>query len=99
MRSTANVGVGDVVRIGLEVDNDYHSNPAHPMPPWFQTALDADSVIRNNWALSRGRRKEVVRYLSALKSQDARERNLQRALSVLKGEPGRFLGRDRVNGR
>ena len=49
MRSTANVGIGDVVRVGLEVDNDYHSNPAHPMPPWFQAALDADSVIRNNW--------------------------------------------------
>jgi Bacteriocin-protection, YdeI or OmpD-Associated/Domain of unknown function (DUF1905) len=100
MRATANVGVGDEVRVELEVDNDYHSNPAHPMPQWFQAALDSESAISENWLkLSPSQRKEVVRYLGALKSQDARERNLERALSVLRGEPGRFLGRNWIDGR
>jgi hypothetical protein len=90
MRKTASVGVGDEVRIELEVDEDYYYNPAHPMPQWFQAALDADPLNNENWLkLSPSQRKEVVRYLGALKSQDARERNLQRALDVLRGEPGR----------
>jgi hypothetical protein len=99
MRKTANVGVGDEVRIRLRVDDAYHSNPAHSMPKWFQEALDSDSAIKENWMrLPPSQRKEVVRYLGALKSQDARERNLQRALGVLRGEPGRFLGRNWVDG-
>jgi hypothetical protein len=99
MRKAANIGVGDKVRIGLEVDNDYYSNPAHPMPQWFQAALDRESIINDNWLrLSPSQRKDVVRYLGSLKSQDARERNLQRALRVLRGEPGRFLGRNWVDG-
>jgi len=100
MRAAANTEVGDVVRVALDVDDAYHSNPANPMPPWFQTALDDDSVVNENWLkLAPSQRKEVVRYLGVLKSEDARERNLQRALSVLRGEPGRFLGRDWLNGR
>jgi hypothetical protein len=100
MRTTADVEVGDEVRIGLEVDNAYHSDPAHSMPAWFQVELEADSKSNVNWLkLSPSQRKEVVRYLGALKSEEARERNLRRALSVLRGEPGRFLGRDWVAGR
>jgi hypothetical protein len=93
MRATANVAVGDEVHIEMEVDNDYHSNPAHPTPKWFEEALDADSAINENWLkFSPSQREEVVRYLGTLKSQEARERNLQRALSVLRGESGRFVG-------
>jgi hypothetical protein len=100
MRRTAKVNVGDEVRIRLEVDDDYYSNPANPMPEWFQAALDADSEVAGNWQkLSPSQRKEVVRYFSALKSEDARARNLQRALRILRGEPGRFLGRDWSHGR
>jgi hypothetical protein len=99
MRASTNVGVGDEVCIELSVDDAYYSNPVHPMPPWFQAALDADSEVNANWwRLSPSKRKEVVRYLGGLKSQEAQERNLQRALSVLRGEPGRFLGRDWVDG-
>jgi Bacteriocin-protection, YdeI or OmpD-Associated/Domain of unknown function (DUF1905) len=100
MRTTAKVEVGDEVRVRLEVDNAYYSNPAHAVPQWFQAALDADSVSSENWMkLSPSQRKEVVRYLGTLKSPEARDRNLRRALSALRGEPGRFLGRDWVDGR
>jgi Bacteriocin-protection, YdeI or OmpD-Associated/Domain of unknown function (DUF1905) len=100
MRATAKVQVGDEVRIGLEVDDEYDSKPAHSMPPWLRSEIDADSRVSENWLkLSPSQRKEVVRYLGALKSDEARERNLQRVLSVLRGEPGRFLGRDWVDGR
>ena len=100
MREAAKIVVGDEVRIELDVDDAYHSNPANPVPAWFQAAIEADSKASDNWwKLSPSQRKEVVRYLGSLKSQEAKERNLQQALNVLRGEPGRFLGRDWVNGR
>lgn len=99
MRASAKVEVGDKVRVGLEVDDAYYSDPANPVPRWFQTELDADSKINENWSkLTPSQRKEVVRYLGALKSEEARERNLLRALSVLRGQRGRFLGRDWIDG-
>ena len=92
--------MGDDVRIGLDVDDAYYSNPAHSMPQWFQVELEAGSKVKENWLnLYPSQRKEVMGYLGALKSTEARERNLWRALNVLRGEPGRFLGRDWIGGR
>ena len=47
-----------------------------------------------NWeALIPSRRKEILRYFARLKSTEARERNLERALHVLSGRQGRFMAR------
>jgi len=47
-----------------------------------------------NWeALIPSRREEILRYFSRLKSPEARARNLERALHVLSGRKGRFMGR------
>jgi hypothetical protein len=43
--------------------------------------------------LTPSRQKEVVRYLRAPKSDEARERNLVRALRVLSGAKERFMAR------
>jgi len=100
MRRVANVGVGDEVTVEMSSDDAYHSDPTHSMPEWFKVALAGDPLARQNWTrLPPSRRKEVERYLGALKTPSARERNLQRALKVLRGEEGRFLGRDWAGGR
>jgi Domain of unknown function (DUF1905)/Bacteriocin-protection, YdeI or OmpD-Associated len=100
MRKAANVGVGDVVAIHLSVDHDYRNGPRDEMPEWFRAALDRDSRASINWTrLTPSRQKEVLRYFAALKTADARERNLRRAMIVLAGSSGRFLGRDWVDGR
>jgi uncharacterized protein YdeI (YjbR/CyaY-like superfamily) len=47
-----------------------------------------------NWeALIPNRKKEILRYFSWLKSREARERNLEKALHVLSGGKGRFMAR------
>jgi uncharacterized protein YdeI (YjbR/CyaY-like superfamily) len=51
------------------------------------------SALENWEALVPSRKKEVLRYFAALKSPEARARNLERALHVLSGRKGRFLGR------
>jgi hypothetical protein len=52
-----------------------------------------------NWtALIPSRKKEILRYFAGLGSPDARARNLARALQVLAGESGRFMGRVWRNG-
>lgn len=100
MRKAAGAEVGDRVTIELEVDHAYHSSPAHRAPQWFEEALRRDLLASEHWsALAPSRRKEVARYLGSLTTRAAQERNLERALSVLRGEPGRFIGRDWADGR
>jgi len=42
---------------------------------------------------SASRKKEILRYFARLKSQEARARNLEKALYVLSGRKGRFMAR------
>jgi hypothetical protein len=100
MRETSRTGVGDVVSVELSFDDEYRGGPAHDVPEWFQSALDADPVALSNWiALAPSRRKEVLRYLSGLRSDGAKSRNLTQVMRVLRGEPGRYMGRDWIEGR
>jgi hypothetical protein len=100
MRKASRTGVNDQVTIELDFDADYVTDPPHVTPEWFQASLDARPAALANWqALSPSRRKEVARYLAALKSPAAKERNLQRVMKALEGEATRFVGRDWVEGR
>jgi len=99
MRDTAGVGVGDAVSVELRVDEAYRGGPAHEMPAGFQAALDGNKDAAANWGrLSPSRRKEILRYFAGLKSERARERNVEKALRVLSGESERFMARDWVDG-
>ena len=54
----------------------------------------ANRRAKTNWlALTPSRKKEILRYFSRLKSPAARGRNLARAVHVLSGAAGRFMGR------
>lgn len=99
VRKTADVSVGDSVRAELQFDASYRNGPQHPMPRWFRDALKENRGARSNWiTLPPSRQKEVLRYLARLKSAEARARNLARALRVLSGSRGRFMGRGWKNG-
>ena len=50
-------------------------------------------------ALIPSRKKEILRYLAALKSPEARERNIVRALKVLSGKSERFMPRSWSGGK
>lgn len=100
VRRASRTQVGDLVTVEIAFDSAYKNGPMHPMPAWFNAALQAAPGARKNWqALIPSRQKEVLRYFSWLKSSEARERNLSKALHVLSGKPGRFLARDWNGGK
>jgi hypothetical protein len=100
VRKASNTGVGDGVRVEVRFDPKYRGGPMHPMPAWFRTALARNPTAKENGnALIPSRKKEVLRYFAALKSPEARERNLTRALQALSGGPTRFMARSWSRGK
>jgi hypothetical protein len=94
VRKASGTKVGDRVRVEVGFDAEYRNGPQHRVPSWFKAALQENSRAAKNWeALIPSRRKEILRYFARLKSPEARERNLERALHVLSGRKGRFMGR------
>lgn len=99
VRKASGASVGDRVRVEIEFDAAYKNGPQHPMPRWFRQALAGNPPAMKNWIqLIPSRKKEILRYLSRLNSPEARARNVARALRVLSGEIGRFMGRAWKNG-
>ena len=100
VRKASQTGVGDEVTIDVWFDADYRGGPQHPMPDWFAAALEGNPTAKRNWdALIPSRQKEILRYFSWLKSQQAIDRNLEKALHVLSGGPGRFMARSWKDGK
>ena len=94
VRKASGTKVGDRVRVEVGFDARYRNGPQHPVPSWFKAALRKNSQAAKNWdALIPSRKKEILRYFARLKSPEARERNLERALHVLSGRKGRFMAR------
>jgi Domain of unknown function (DUF1905)/Bacteriocin-protection, YdeI or OmpD-Associated len=94
VRRASGTHVGDLVRVELEFDDEYAGGPAHPMPPWFDVALGGNPSAKRAWdELIPSRKKEILRYFAQLQSREALARNLERALLVLSGSRGRFMGR------
>lgn len=99
VRKASGTAVGDRVRVEINFDASYRNGPQHPMPSWFKQALAGNPQAREHWkALTPSRKKEILRYFSRLNSPEARARNLARAIQVLSGKSGRFMGRAWQNG-
>ena len=100
VRRASKTKVGDTVRVAIAFDAAYRNGPMHPMPPWFRGPLSRNAKAKKGWeALIPSRKKEILRYFSWLKSDDARARNVAKALGVLSGKKGRFMARDWSGGR
>jgi len=95
VRKASGTGVGDTVEVSIAFDAHYRSGPQHDMLPAFASGLDENAAARDRWeSLSASLQKEVLRYLANLKSDEARQRNVERAIRVLGGAKERFLARD-----
>ena len=100
MRKASRTKVGDRVTVEIAFDDEYQGGPLHSMPPSFKAALQHKPRAKATWeALAPSRQKEILRYLAGLKSDEAKARNIERALRVLSGEPGRFMARSWKDGR
>jgi hypothetical protein len=94
VRIASRTKVGDVVSVEIEFDEQYRGGPLTAMPAWFRAPLSKNVAAKRAWdALTPSRKKEILRYLTALKSIEARERNVARALRVLSGKKERFMAR------
>jgi ribonuclease HI len=100
VRKASKTKVGDMVAVDVWFDSSYENGPMHPMPNWFKTALNKNVQAKQAWdALIPSRQKEILRYFSWLKSDEAKKRNLDKALLVLSGHEGRFMARSWKDGR
>ena len=94
VRKASGTKVGETVNLELEFDDEYRSGPAHRMPLWFSAALNRNRSASRAWSeLIPSRQKEILRYFSWLKTPEAQARNVRRAMHVLSGGKGRFMGR------
>jgi hypothetical protein len=94
VRKASGTTVGDRVQVKIAFDASYRNGPQDRLPRWFKQALSENPQALTNWeALVPSRKKEILRYLSNLKSPEARTRNLSKVLHVLSGETGRFMAR------
>lgn len=92
MRKAACIEVGDMADVKIEFDPKPRTIPIHPK---LKTAFSKDKKAKEVFdSLPPSRQKEIVRYISNLKSEEAIDKNIKRALGFLGGE-GRFIGRDK----
>jgi hypothetical protein len=95
VRKASATDVGDTVEVSIVFDDAYRTGPQHEMLPAFASHLDRDHLAKARWDdLPPSLKKEILRYLANLKSDAARQRNVERAIRVLGGAKERFLARD-----
>ncbi|WP_439567159.1 YdeI/OmpD-associated family protein [Sphingopyxis sp.] len=95
VRAASETEVGDLVDVWIVFDRSYRPGPQHPMPFEFASRLDSNPRAKMCWdGLTPSLQKEILRYLASLKSDAARQRNLERAIEVLSGAKARFLARE-----
>lgn len=94
VRKESGTSVGDIVSVTIEFDDEYKGGPADPMLPLFGDQLRRNPAAQRGWDdLPPSRKKEILRYLCRLKSHEAQQRNVRRAVHVLAGGKARFMGR------
>jgi hypothetical protein len=95
VRKASATKVGDNAEIWVSFDEEYRDGPVHEIPDEFARRLVENPQAQEQWrALPPSRKKEILRYLAALKSEEARSRNIDRAMRVLSGSQERFMARD-----
>ncbi len=94
VRRASGAELGDRVMVDARFDRPQKSDPIHSMPAWFRGPLKKNPRAQKSWAaLSPGRKKEILRGFSRLKSAEVRRRNAAKAVSVISGRAGRFVAR------
>ncbi|MES2616286.1 MAG: YdeI/OmpD-associated family protein [Bacteroidota bacterium] len=92
MRKAAGIDVGDMADVVVEYDAVPRIVPMHPR---LQKALNENAEAKAAFdALPPSRQKEILRYISFMKTEASLEKNINRAIQFLLGKQ-RFIGRDK----
>lgn len=100
VRDASRTEVGDRVEVELSFDERYKGGPTQRLPPAFHRALRSSPKARSAWqSLPPSRKKEVARYIASLKSEEARMRNVEKAVRALGARSAYFMGRSWKGGK
>jgi hypothetical protein len=93
--------IAEIVGKKATFEIEYNPQPhTYQMVPFLKEALAKNAVATKHWQnLPPSRQKEVLRYFSQLKSEEAKVRNLKNLMKALSGEEIRFMARTWKNGR
>lgn len=85
MRKAAGIDTGDMADVEIE----YDSNPrTEPVPEKFEAALKASKTAASEFEkLSPSRKKEILRYLNSMKTDESLARNVEKVVKHLTGQP------------
>ena len=92
MRAGSNTKVGDTANFAISFDPDLREIPVHPK---LKKALKENAAAKNIFdSLRPSLQKEIVRYISFLKTEESVDRNVNNAIQFLLRKK-RFIGRDK----
>lgn len=84
--------LGEIIEVSVSLDTDKReTKPPENFVKALSQNVEAKAVFES---LPASRKLEIVRYLGHLKTEDAIERNVKRAINFLSGKE-RFIGRER----
>jgi hypothetical protein len=84
--------IGKIIEVTIQHDPEDRTIEPHPA---FVKALNENKEAKNVFdALPASRKKEILRYISALKNPESVSKNIQRAIGFLTGG-NRFVGRNK----
>jgi uncharacterized protein YdeI (YjbR/CyaY-like superfamily) len=85
MRKAAGIDTGDIANVEIEFDPRPREEP---VPEKFDVALKASKTARSEFEkLSPSRKKEILRYLNSMKTEESLVRNVEKVVKHLTGEP------------
>jgi hypothetical protein len=84
--------IGEIIEVTIQHDPEDRTIQPHPA---FAKALNRNKEAKKVFdRLPPSRKKEIVRYISALKNPESIRKNIQRAIGFLTGD-NRFVGRNK----
>jgi hypothetical protein len=87
--------IGETIEISVAFDPADRTIEPHPK---FVKALAENKAAKKVFdELAPSRKKEIVRYILSLKTEESVTRNIEKAIDFLNGK-GRFVGRDKPHG-
>lgn len=84
--------VGEIIEVSIEVD--WRDRTLHPHPELTKALTQNKEAAAVFQGLPPSRQKEIIRYISNLKTAESRDKNIKLAIGFLLGK-NRFMARDK----
>ena len=84
--------IGEIIFVTVEFDPEDRSIEPHPLLVTSLAENREAKIVFNS--LTKSKQQEIIRYISRLKTEESRSRNVKRTISFLTGKQS-FLGREK----